>query len=279
MPLFCCDKKLRCCRDGLEKSFFVFCYFFHFHPSVSVLLPSTVVFVLTIQELASYGDAIFTGKAHQGSLLLGLVTRFASNFQSSIDGTYAEASTSELCGGARLYYIFNSIFCHSLESIDPCSDMGVQEIRTAIRNSMGPRPSLFIPELAFDLLIKPQIKRLETPSLRCVELVFDELLKIVGACETKELLRFPKLQQRVVEVVVDLLRERMAPTQAYVESLISIQNAYINTNHPDFIGGSAAISRLEKLHQLRRDVLDQRKVPPRHFVTILGFSGTHHFST
>jgi hypothetical protein len=34
----------------------------------------------------------------------------------------------------------------------------------------GPRPSLFVPEVAFDLLVKPQIKLLEPPSLRCVEL-------------------------------------------------------------------------------------------------------------
>ncbi|CAJ0756420.1 17295_t:CDS:2, partial [Entrophospora sp. SA101] len=33
---------------------------------------------------------------------------------------------------------------------------------------------------------------------------------------------------------------RLTPTSAYVESLISIQRAYINTNHPDFIGGAAA---------------------------------------
>ena len=30
--------------------------------------------------------------------------------------------------------------------------------RTMIRNSMGPRPSLFVPERTFDLLVKPQIK-------------------------------------------------------------------------------------------------------------------------
>ena len=55
-------------------------------------------------------------------------------------------------------------------------------IRTAIRNSTGPRPSLFVPEVAFDLLVKPQIKLLEAPSLRCVELVYEELVKICHNC-------------------------------------------------------------------------------------------------
>ncbi len=56
----------------------------------------------------------------------------------------------------------------------------------------------------------------------------------------------------MIEVVVDLLRERIAPTQAYIESLIAIQLAYINTNHPDFIGGAAAMSMLERKHEKRR---------------------------
>ena len=39
----------------------------------------------------------------------------------------------------------------------------------------------------------------------------------------------------------ELLRERLGPTAAYVTSLIDIQRAYINTNHPDFIGAAPAM--------------------------------------
>jgi dynamin 1-like protein len=74
----------------------------------------------TEQELASYGDSIlFSGPAHQSSLVLRLITRFAQNFTASIDGTYGEIALGELCGGARLYYIFNSVFGRALEVIDP----------------------------------------------------------------------------------------------------------------------------------------------------------------
>ena len=128
----------------------------------------------TQQELASYGTDSFTGKEHRGSLILSLMTRFATSFISSIDGTSSEISTKELCGGARIYYIFNSVFGNSLETIDPTQNLSALDIRTAIRNSTGPRPSLFVPELAFDLLVKPQIKLLEIPSQRCVELVYEE---------------------------------------------------------------------------------------------------------
>lgn len=196
----------------------------------------------TQQELASYGDVKFTGKEHRGSLILQLMTRFATMFISSIDGTSSEISTKELCGGARIYYIFNSVFGNSLETINPTQNLSVHDIRTAIRNSTGPRPSLFVPELAFDLLVKPQIKLLEIPSQRCVELVYEELIKICHNCGFNELARYPRLQGKLIEVVSDLLRERLGPCSSYVESLISIQRAYINTNHPNFLGAAAAMA-------------------------------------
>ncbi|KNG44564.1 dynamin-like gtpase dnm1 [Stemphylium lycopersici] len=196
----------------------------------------------TQQELASYGDVTFTGKEHRGSLILQLMTRFASSFISSIDGTSTEISTKELCGGARIYYIFNSVFGNSLEQVDPTQNLSVLDIRTAIRNSTGPRPSLFVPELAFDLLVKPQIKLLEIPSQRCVELVYEELIKICHTCGSTELTRYPRLQGKLIEVVSDLLREQLGPCSGYVGSLIDIQRAYINTNHPNFLGAAAAMS-------------------------------------
>lgn len=205
----------------------------------------------TQQELASYGDMHFSGKEHRGSLILQSMTRFATSFISSIDGTSSEISTKELCGGARIYYIFNSVFGSSLETIDPTSNLSALDIRTAIRNSTGPRPSLFVPEMAFDLLVKPQIKLLEIPSQRCVELVYEELVKICHTCGSTELSRYPRLQAKLIETVSDLLRERLGPASSYVESLISIQRAYINTNHPNFLGAAAAMSHVVSAKQER----------------------------
>lgn len=110
------------------------------------------------------------------------MTQFARDFIASIDGTSVDISTKELSGGARIYYIFNDVFGTALNSIDSTQNLDSQDIRTAIRNSTGPRPSLFVPEIAFDLLVKPQIKLLEAPSLRCVELVYEELVKICHNC-------------------------------------------------------------------------------------------------
>ncbi|KAL8851400.1 MAG: hypothetical protein Q9221_003671 [Calogaya cf. arnoldii] len=232
----------------------------------------------TQQELASYGNKQFSGKEHRGSLILQLMTRFASSFISSIDGTSMEISTKELGGGARIYYIFNSVFGNSLETIDPIQNLSTLDIRTAIRNSTGPRPSLFVPELAFDLLVKPQIKLLEIPSQRCVELVYEELIKICHTCGSTELSRFPRLQAKLIEVVSDLLRERLGPASNYVESLISIQRAYINTNHPNFLGAAAAMSSViqNKQEKDKRAAAaeDRKKRERRRMEKLVGVNGT-----
>lgn len=193
----------------------------------------------TQQELNAFGDSTFFGKPHRASLILKLMTQFGRDFVSSVDGTSSEISTKELGGGARIYYIFNDVFGHALESIDPNHNLSNHDIRTAIRNSTGPRPSLFVPEVAFELLVKPQIKLLEPPSLRCVELVYEELMKMCHNSSNAELARFPRLHAQLIEVVSDLLRERLGPASEYVQSLIAIQSAYINTNHPAFAPGTA----------------------------------------
>lgn len=94
-----------------------------------------------------------------------------------------------------------------------------------------------MPEVSFELLVKRQIKRLEEPSLRCVELVHEELQRIIQHCSsfsTQELLRFPKLHDSIVEVVTGLLRKRLPITNEMVHNLVAIELAYINTKHPDF---------------------------------------------
>ncbi|KAG2175736.1 hypothetical protein INT44_000214 [Umbelopsis vinacea] len=200
----------------------------------------------TEQELQQYGDpAMAAANVQGGPLVLRLLTNFSSEFVSAIDGTSPNISTKQLYGGARIYYIFNNVFGQALDTIAPCSQLSNNDIRTAIRNSTGPRPSLFVPEIAFDLLIKPQIKLLEPPSLKCVELVYEELMKICHNCGSKELQRYPRLFARMAEVVSELLREHLSPTVTYVASLIAIQRAYINTNHPEFLGAAGAMASLE----------------------------------
>uniref|UniRef100_A0ABM5GEF5 Dynamin-1-like protein n=1 Tax=Pogona vitticeps TaxID=103695 RepID=A0ABM5GEF5_9SAUR len=183
--------------------------------------------------LNSYGEPV----DDKSATLLQLITKFATEYCNTIEGTAKYIETSELCGGARICYIFHETFGRTLESVDPLGGLNTIDILTAIRNATGPRPALFVPEVSFELLVKRQIKRLEEPSLRCVELVHEEMQRIIQHCSnysTQELLRFPKLHDAIVEVVTSLLRRRLPVTNEMVHNLVAIELAYINTKHPDF---------------------------------------------
>jgi dynamin 1-like protein len=152
-------------------------------------------------------------------------------------------STSELSGGARILYIFQSVFVKSLEEVDPCEDLTADDIRTAIQNATGPRSALFVPDVPFEVLVRRQISRLLDPSLQCARFIFDELVKISHQCMMKELQRFPVLQKRMDEVIGNFLREGLEPSQAMIRDLIEMEMDYINTSHPNFIGGTKAVEQ------------------------------------
>ena len=183
--------------------------------------------------LNSYGQDV----VDKNTTLLQIITKFASGYVSALEGTSHNIETQELCGGARICYIFHETFGRTLDSIHPLTGLTYMDILTAIRNATGPRPALFVPEVSFELLVKRQIRRLEEPSVRCIELVHEEMQRIIqhsGADVQQEMLRFPRLHEKVVDVVTNLLRSRLPPTNAMVENLVAVELAYINTKHPDF---------------------------------------------
>ncbi|XP_076658044.1 dynamin related protein 1 isoform X2 [Halictus rubicundus] len=183
--------------------------------------------------LNSYGEDV----GDKSQTLLQIITKFASSYCSTIDGTAKNIETTALYGGARICYIFHESFGKTLDSIHPLAGLTKGDILTAIRNATGPRPALFVPEVSFELLVKRQIRRLEEPSLRCVELIHEEMQSIIQHCGTEvqqEMMRFPKLHERIVDVVTQLLRRRLPATNHMVENLVAIELAYINTKHPDF---------------------------------------------
>nr|CAG4643040.1 EOG090X01UE [Ilyocryptus agilis] len=197
--------------------------------------------------LHSYGDPV----KDKSQTLLQIITKFASSYCATIEGTARNIETTELCGGARICYIFHETFGRTLDSIHPLAGLTTLDILTAIRNATGPRPALFVPEVSFELLVKRQIRRLEDPSLRCVELVHEEMQRIIQHCGTEvqqEMLRFPKLHEKIVDVVTSLLRQRLPPTNLMVENLVAIELAYINTKHPDFHKEASLVSTLMHSH-------------------------------
>ncbi|KAI4375897.1 hypothetical protein MLD38_013713 [Melastoma candidum] len=206
-------------------------------PGLKSRIASTLTAVA--KEYASYGDV--TEKNALGAVLLNILSKYAEAFSSMVEGKNYEISTSELSGGARIHYIFQSIFVRTLEEVDPCEDLTDEDIRTAIQNATGPKSALFVPEVPFEVLVRRQIARLLDPSLQCARFIYDELVKISHRCMTTELQRFPVLRKRMDEVIGNFLREGLEPSETMIGHIIEMEMDYINTSHPNFVGGSKAV--------------------------------------
>ena len=72
--------------------------------------------------------------------------------------------------------------------MDPFDQVKETNIRTLLYNSYGSSPALFVANTAFEVLIKQQIKRLEEPSLKCVSMVYDGLVRILSQIMEKPVL-------------------------------------------------------------------------------------------
>eukprot|EP00927_Polykrikos_kofoidii_P059881 TRINITY_DN54999_c0_g1_i1.p1 TRINITY_DN54999_c0_g1~~TRINITY_DN54999_c0_g1_i1.p1 ORF type:complete len:849 (-),score=138.93 TRINITY_DN54999_c0_g1_i1:174-2720(-) len=195
-------------------------------------------------ELQGYGESVSLQRGEQGALLLSLLTKFAARFGDAIEGKLPspqEFSQGQLVGRARIDFIFRDVFSVTLRDFDCCSGLSDDEIRVAIRNATGPKATLFVPEAAFELLARKQILKLQAPSQQCAEMVNDELMRVLLLSELPEFKRFTVLRDHVFNVVRDSLHSCYEPTIQMIKDLISIELAYINTSHPDFVGSSSVM--------------------------------------
>eukprot|EP00375_Theileria_parva_P002036 XP_764712.1 hypothetical protein [Theileria parva strain Muguga] len=215
-----------------------------------------------INNSAVYGVTDITSTP--GACLLHYFTKFSQRFKDTIDGKIVPRHhTSRLYGGARIYFIFNDSYLRTLNAFSPLTGLSDIEIRTAIRNSTGPYSALFVPEIAFENLVKKQIKLLESPSLQCVDQVYEELQNILENCDVPEINRYMNMRNKILTVVKDMLRECLEPTKDIIKNLIKIELAYINTNHPDFLRNSA----LAEIYNTTGPVFDPKfEASPKLFI-------------
>jgi len=201
------------------------------------------------QDLASYGDLELEQRLEQGPLLLHLISGYVRNFESALEGRPAghnlDAGTDVLLGGARIHHIFHRIFAREVLNFDAFNGLSDLEIRAAMRNAAGTKPQLFVSEVAFEALVKRQIKKLEDPSLQCVGLVHEELKRLASQNDVPEMSRYPAFRERILEVAQGVIKRCLQPTNRFVLNLVKMELAHINVNHPDFIGGPKAMSQLQ----------------------------------
>ncbi|VDM59015.1 unnamed protein product [Angiostrongylus costaricensis] len=91
---------------------------------------------------------------------------------------------------------------------------------------------LFTPDMAFEAIAKKQIARLKEPSLKCVDLVVNELANVIRQCAE--------------------CKEQYAKNQ--ITLIVDYELAYMNTNHEDFIGFSNAEAKASQGQSTKKNL-------------------------
>uniref|UniRef100_A0AAR2L831 dynamin GTPase n=1 Tax=Pygocentrus nattereri TaxID=42514 RepID=A0AAR2L831_PYGNA len=178
--------------------------------------------------------------------LLQMVQQFSVDFEKRIEGSGDQIDTYELSGGARINRIFHERFPFELVKMEFDEKELRKEISYAIKNIHGIRTGLFTPDLAFEAIVKKQIQKLKSPTLKCIDMVVSELTSTIRKCSEK-LAQYPMLREEMERIVTQHIRDRESRTKDQVMLLIDIELAYMNTNHEDFIGFANAQQRSSQM--------------------------------
>ena len=222
-------------------------------------------------ELAQLGNNSMHG--NPSNIVLQIITEFCSEYRTVLDGNNQELSSIELSGGARISFVFHELYSNGVKAVDPFDQVKDVDIRTLLYSSSGTSPALFVSTTAFELIVKQQIKRLEDPSLKCVSLVYDELVRILGQLLNKPLFRrYPQLKEKCHQVVIGFYKKTLDPTNKLVRDLVAMESCYVNTAHPDFLNGHRAMAIVNERHNASKPTqvdpktgrpLPASAVPPR----------------
>lgn len=75
-------------------------------------------------------------------------------------------------------------------------------------------------------------------------MVYEELRKIIISINIPEISRYYKFHSRICDVMEGVLDKCLTPTNEILMNLIEIENAHINTNHPDFVSSCDSLMNI-----------------------------------
>ncbi|XP_041370307.1 dynamin-1-like isoform X6 [Gigantopelta aegis] len=196
------------------------------------------------KEVEEYKNFRPDDPARKTKAMMQLIQQFGTNFDRDIEGSGNQVNTEDLSGGAKINRVFHERFPFDLVKQEFDERELRREIGIVIKNIHGIRTGLFTPDMAFETIVKKQIDRLKPPSIRCTDLVVNELSNVVKK-STEKMNAYPRLREETERIVTMRIREREQKAKDQILLLIDIQLAYMNTNHEDFIGFANAQQKSE----------------------------------
>jgi vacuolar protein sorting-associated protein 1 len=168
-------------------------------------------------------------------IAMKIISGVSQRFSDMLSGN-TEARSNELTGGARLNYTLNNHFGGFINKLGAMDNTRDEQIRVLLYNSGGSSPVLFFAQTAFERLSRGSVQALKPHSLKLVNIVLSELVKITREIvDSSAASRYPRLSERVVGAMVGLLKERSEVAHKLIEAFVDWNIVHINTKHPDFV--------------------------------------------
>ncbi|KAG0438119.1 Vacuolar protein sorting-associated protein 1 [Dictyocoela muelleri] len=187
--------------------------------------------------------------------ILRIISDTSKKFSEVLRGEM-EYNASEVIGGARLNYTFNKQFVENMNNLKALEHIRDEEIRTILYNSIGSKSAIIFAQTAFEQLAKNSISILKPYSLKLVNVVFNEMIKIIHQVTNKTLKNYSFLKDHFHKSITKMFKTNSERTYKLVESFINWNTVYINTRHPDFLSWDEIISNQKSINsgQAERDI-------------------------
>lgn len=189
--------------------------------------------------------------------MMQMIQQLQNDFERAIEGSNSSViNVNQLSGGARINRLFHERFpFEMMKRVSDEKEMR-REIAFAIQNTHGVRVGLFTPDLAFEAIVKTHITRLREPSLKCVDLVIQEIGTVLKECTTR-LSRYPRLRDEIERIIRTHISQREQQLKDQLLLLVEVQSAYMNTNHEDFVGFTNGQPNNDNMARNKRKVGNQ----------------------
>eukprot|EP00803_Ostreobium_quekettii_P002124 evm.model.scf_2578EXC.1 EVM.evm.TU.scf_2578EXC.1 scf_2578EXC:9050-11863(+) len=215
------------------------------------------------------GHDTFKSVDAQAETVTKVLAAFGREFQGIISGDVGEP-LDHLYGGARILNRLRLFKDEMSSTLDDCVSYSDEELYHTIQNVYGVEGHVLTAEKAFRRLVPATVRSLEVPCIQCAQAIFEELQGMLddALSRTDALQRFPDFKSRLRDVSDAYLHDAMKPTIEMIRNILKMEEGYINTDHPLFLGGEKAAEKAAELVRTR-DGADEVE-PSKSFWRYLG---------
>jgi hypothetical protein len=186
------------------------------------------------KELQGYGHSFGETVEEQQMFLYRILEHYLSDYSGRLLGRSDELRANGLDGGQELMEILITEFPKKLDAIPSATTMDRNLVLQMIEANSGLQRSLFFPEATFHRLVAEFVEKMRAPAVEAAENVHHRMLELHQKVHLNELERFPKAKYLLAQSATETARESVEECLIFVNQLIDIQTAYVNSEHKVF---------------------------------------------